>query len=57
VVELKFNLDQSISFEGKMAVIWDYSIRYNEYDVKFEDGTIIHGISEGGIQECLLDML
>lgn len=48
---MKFQLGQIIIFEGKEAIVWDYSHRYREYDIKLFDGSIVRGIAESEIKE------
>ena len=49
---MKFQLNQTVIFEERKVIIWDYSHRYSEYSVKRNDGTIVYGVSEDELSEC-----
>ncbi|MDC3412560.1 hypothetical protein [Terrihalobacillus insolitus] len=48
---MKFSLEQTAIFEGEEVIVWDYSLRYKEYDIKKQDGIIIHGLAESELKE------
>lgn len=48
---MKFKLDQVVIFEGAEVIVWDYSLRYNEYDVKLKNDFVVHGIAESDLTE------
>lgn len=48
---MKFQLEQTVIFEGTEVIVWDYSHRYHEYVIKREDESIVRGIAEGELKE------
>jgi hypothetical protein len=51
VEKLKFKLDDKVILNGNKGIVWDYSSRYKDYDIKLEDGRVIHGIQETELEE------
>ena len=47
---MKFQLDEKVRLDGKNGVIWDFSHRYGDYDIKLESGEVFKGIMEHQIE-------
>ncbi|SDI16678.1 hypothetical protein SAMN05192534_12391 [Alteribacillus persepolensis] len=48
---MKFKLDQTVIFEGEKVIVWDYSHRYKDYEIKKENGDVVRGLSENQLKE------
>lgn len=43
---MKFNIDEKVMLNGTEGVIFNYSSRYKDYEIKLGNGKIIRGVKE-----------